>query len=126
MNGLLIDSNVLLWWLRRDDRLIRGGHYDRINNTRAVFLSVLSPWELWIKHAAGKLPMGSDLAERIQEAGFTVLSPTLVEAQLAARLPPLHKDPFDRMLVAQAMSHGLPLMTSDELLGQYGVKVILV
>lgn len=126
MSGLLLDSNILMWWLRREDRLVRTGHYTAIENTRRVAVSVMSPWELWVKHEAGKLAMGSDLAQRISEADIEVLSPTLADARLAARLPPIHKDPWDRMIVAQALNHKLVLMTSDHLLGRYGADVVLV
>ncbi len=104
MSALFIDSNVLLWWLMDHPRVAQSEARDRINNADQVYLSVVSPWELWIKSNSGRLPLLDDLMEQIAQAGFTVVSPTLGDARLAASLPPLHKDPFDRMIVAQALN----------------------
>ena len=81
-------------------------------------------WELEIKRAAGKLQLGVNVAEDIQAAGFSPLPISFEHAMAAARLPLHHRDPFDRMLVAQARLEGLTLVTKDVELGRYDVRVL--
>jgi PIN domain nuclease of toxin-antitoxin system len=126
LSVLFIDSNVLLWWLTDHPRLAQSEARDRINSADQVYLSVVSPWELWIKSASGRLPLPDDLTEQINQAGFTLLSPALADARLAADLPPIHKDLFDRMIVAQALNRDATLITGDRQLAAYGVKIILI
>lgn len=121
---LVLDSNVLLWWLEAADR-IRPELMSQINEEPEVAVSVVSPWELWIKVATGKLTTPDGLIQQLALRRILVLSPTLEDARLAANLPPLHRDPFDRMIVAQVMNRQATLVTADRLLGDYGIRTIL-
>jgi PIN domain nuclease of toxin-antitoxin system len=86
---------------------------DRLRHDPDIFLSPLTLWEIAIKQAAGKLDGPPDLAERVRDMGFRELSATHAPAIAASRLPVHHRDPFDRMLVAQATVEGLTLVTRD-------------
>lgn len=126
MSGLLLDSNVLVWWLDDAPRLRGSAIAARIAVEPVVMVSVVSPWELWIKARSGQIGLPGRLNERLPELDLQIISPTLGDARLAAALPPIHKDPFDRMIVAQAMNRRATIVTSDALFRDYGVDVILV
>ncbi len=89
-----------------------------------VFVSAASAWEIGIKMATGKLEAPDNLLEEIRLHRFTPLPMTVEHAQLAGRLPDIHKDPFDRMLVAQAMIEKLTLITRDKMIVEYNVKTL--
>jgi len=96
------------------------------DSDRAVFYSVINPWELSIKHAKGKLKVPSNFFETFSTLGFECLPIEESHVQTLRELPPLHDDPFDRMLVAQAKVEKLTLITSDKRLAQYPVKTLLL
>ena len=123
---LLLDTNALVWWLDDNPRLQRGEARDRIEAEPIVALSVVSPWELWIKASSGKLQLPARFDERLAAQPLEVWSPTLDDARLAARLPPIHRDPFDRMIIAQAFNARATIVTGDGHFADYGVDVILV
>lgn len=85
-----------------------------------------SIWEVAIKQAIGKLPGPADLPERVRDSGFTPLPISSAHAATAGRLPPHHRDPFDRMLVAQAKCENLTLVTADAICLKYGISVLPV
>jgi PIN domain nuclease of toxin-antitoxin system len=89
-----------------------------------VFVSPVSPWEIEIKRARGKLKAPEQLADEIDRAGFARLPITVEHAIAAGRLPPHHADPFDRMLVAQAQLEGLTIVTSDPRIARYQVAIL--
>lgn len=120
---LLLDSQVLVWVMVDDDRL-REHVRDAIRSADLVQVSAASVWEIAIKRAQGRLSVPEDLIERIERAGFETLAVTSNHGWLAAALPRHHADPFDRMLVAQAISEGLTIATSDRRMREYGVPVI--
>jgi PIN domain nuclease of toxin-antitoxin system len=122
---LFFDSNTLLWWMDEDPRLGRS-LTEQLMEEPSILISFASPWELWIKAAQGKLRIPRDLEAQLSVGRFEVVAPTLADSRLAANLPPIHKDPFDRMIVAQALNRGAVIVTSDRTLGEYGVEVILV
>lgn len=127
MRPYWLDSNVLLWWLIDDDRLKKQGIRDRLRHAPRVMVSVVSPWELWIKQANGKLNRPFELSNQIASKwGLEVVSPTLDDAHLATRLPLLHRDPFDRMIVAQSINRQATLITSDVEMTHYGADVVLI
>lgn len=127
MRPYWLDSNVLLWWLIDDDRLKKQGVRDRLRHAPRVMVSVVSPWELWIKQANGKLNRPFDFDDHVaRKWGLELVSPTLADARLATRLPLLHRDPFDRMIVAQSINRQATLITSDEQLTHYGADVVLM
>ena len=125
MPRLLLDTHVLLWALE-DSRALSVDARQSIADTRnEVFVSAVSIWEMAIKRSLGKLRAPDNLADTVQEAGFAALPITLAHAEQAGMLPPHHRDPFDRMLVAQALAEGLVLVTDDALIPKYGVRTML-
>lgn len=126
MSGLILDSNALIWWLEDAPRIRRSRAADRIATDPLVMVSIVTPWELWIKAASGRIGLPGRFNERLPDLGLEIISPTLRDARLATALPPIHKDPFDRMIVAQALNRGATIVTSDRTLAEYGVEVILV
>ena len=120
---LLLDSHVVLWWLD-DHEDLGASARDRIRDATAVLVSVVTPWELGIKRALGKLHLPEGLVPVIAQAGFELLPIVAAHAELAAALPFHHRDPFDRMLIAQAQLEGLTLVTADDLLRVYDIETV--
>jgi PIN domain nuclease of toxin-antitoxin system len=120
---LLVDSHVALWWLAADDSLgpICGAQLQAADE---VFFSAVTPWELGIKRSLGKLAYPDGLVGELSAAGFVGLAISVAHAELAPGLPPHHRDPFDRMLVAQAQLESLVLVTADRSLRPYDVEII--
>lgn len=120
--SLLLDTHVVLWWLTDSPEL---GHdtKQQLDDEPAVYLSSATVWEIAIKQAIGKLIEPDDLPEIVVDAGFRPLSITAEHAVVAGRLPPLHRDPFDRMLIAQARCEGLTLVTRDPQIHRYDVDL---
>ena len=124
MARLLLDTHVLLWSL--DDspmlnRRLRGRLEDPEHD---VFVSPVSVWEIAIKRALGKLRAPDDLEAGVRQQGFTPLPITFHHAEQAGALPPHHGDPFDRILIAQAQTEGLVLVTRDARIQRYGVRTM--
>ena len=118
---LLLDTHALLWSLSDPERL--GGEALQAIRDPAndVVVSAASAWEMAIKSSLGKLSAPDDLPEQLRLNRFGALDITLRHAQAVEHLPMLHRDPFDRMLVAQAKTEGLRLVTRDPLVQQYDV-----
>lgn len=116
---LLLDTHVLLWWLDDDARLGSAARA-AIAEAEHVVVSAASAWEIGIKQAIGRLTGPRDLVEEISGNGFVALDISVRHALAAASLPLHHRDPFDRMLVAQAVLEGLTLVTRDQRLAAYG------
>ncbi len=95
-----------------------------IADAEVVYVSAATVWEIEIKRALGRLDSPGDIVQRVDESGYERLEITFEHASEAGRLPLLHGDPFDRMLVAQARQEGLTLVTADGQLGRYGVPVL--
>ena len=122
---LFLDSNVLLWLMLR--RRLTANLVERLRVEPDLVVSAVTPWELWIKLAAGRLPPPpTDLQDELAANRIGVVPISLDDSRLAAHLPPLHRDPFDRMIVAQALNRQATLVTGDTLLADYGVSTILV
>jgi PIN domain nuclease of toxin-antitoxin system len=120
VNGyLLLDSHVALWALA--DETLGESARQTISDAAAVYVSVVTPWELGIKRALGKLDYPEGLISSLADAGFEMLSITAEHAELAPTLPLHHRDPFDRMLIAQALVQRLTLVTADATLAPYDV-----
>ena len=126
MNGYLLDTHVLLWWLDDPELLSEPARSAIIEPDNRAIVSVASVWEIAIKTALGKLEAPDDLEDMIEDAGFELMSITYPHAWTVKNLPlEQHKDPFDRLLVAQAKVEGLTLITRDVHLGTYGVQLIV-
>ena len=110
---LLLDTHALLWALADPDRLNDTARDALRDGRNVVLVSAVSAWELAIKQAAGKLRAPDDLLEVVDATGFDWLPISAQHALLAGALPPLHRDPFDRMLVAQARQESLIIVTRD-------------
>jgi len=125
VSGYLLDTHVLLWWLDDPALLSQGARSAIVEPDNRVIVSIASVWEIAIKTTLGKLEVPEDLAEMIEDSGFELLSITYSHAWAVKELPlEHHKDPFDRLLVAQAKVEGLTLITRDENLKQYGIPII--
>ncbi len=124
MRGALADTHALLWWLGDDSRLSGGARDLMAAGEVPVYFSAASVWEAEIKAAAGKLVVPENLLEALEAEHFVELAITARHATEAARLPLLHRDPFDRMLVAQAQREGFEVITRDAKIQAYGVRVI--
>jgi PIN domain nuclease of toxin-antitoxin system len=122
---MLIDSHILIWLIKGQDLISPAAAMvlDRLDDRPMI--SMASVWEIEIKRAIGKLDLGTFQwkNDNITEA-VEILPITVADAVAAAGLPFVHKDPFDRMLVAQALNRGLSIMSRDTLLRQYGVPII--
>ncbi|MFI5916070.1 type II toxin-antitoxin system VapC family toxin [Dactylosporangium sp. NPDC051541] len=121
--SLLLDTHVVLWWLTEDDTLA-ADIKDRLDQDLNVYISAATIWEIAIKQSIGKLGP-ADLPERIRDSGFRELHISSSHAIAAGRLPPIHRDPFDRMLIAQAQLEGLTLVTRDAHIQKYDVALLL-
>lgn len=122
MNGLLLDTHALLWYLESDPRLPPRAK-DAIESGLEVYVSAASIWEVAIKRGLGKLEAEPDLIDRIN-AGFEHLPITQEHAWATSALPQHHGDPFDRLLVAQARAERLPLLSADPKLRAYDVDIV--
>ena len=119
MSRILVDTHLLLWAVSEPKKLPTQARR-RIEEAE-VFVSAASIWEVSIKTALGKLAADpTELLAELEPAGFRLLPVTGEHAAAVALLPPLHSDPFDRMLVAQAKTEPLILLTNDSVLGGYG------
>jgi PIN domain nuclease of toxin-antitoxin system len=124
-SSLLLDTHVFLWWCQDSRSLSQGARAD-IAAADAVYVSVASAWETAIKISLGKLRLEMPFAFGIQASGFTTLPITLEHAERMADLPVHHRDPFDRLLIAQAQIEGLSIATHDDRFQPYAVDVAWV
>jgi PIN domain nuclease of toxin-antitoxin system len=125
LSRVLLDTHVLLWWLLGDERLPVARRQELARPETTVIVSAASGWEIATKHRLGKLPLPEvlvlELPRMLREQGFTTLDVSMVHALRAGRLAGDHRDPFDRMLAAQSILEGLPLLSADAALDVFGV-----
>ena len=123
---LLLDTHALLWWLLGDDALSLAAQTAVSDPENESFVSAASAWEISTKHKLGRLPEAGrllpDFDGIVSEHGFAELPVTIRQAGRAGGLPLLHKDPFDRMLIAQALAGSLTIVSNERLFDRYGVS----
>lgn len=124
MKRLLLDTHVLLWWLTDDPQLGQTTRQVIADPRNDVYVSAASTWEISIKRSLGKLMAPEDMDSIIDDEGFEKLPISPFHGDQAGILPGYHKDPFDRMLIAQAQSEGLVVVTNDEKIARYGIRVM--
>ena len=125
---LLLDSHALLWWLL-DDAQLPAAVGDLIDDPNIpTSVSVVTLWELMLKAERGrlKLPLPTEtmFTDVLDESGFRIIGPERRHVLALAELPQIHGDPFDRMLIAQAMVEDLDLVTGDEFIRQYPIRTV--
>ena len=122
---LLLDTHVLLWWLADDRRLKSPERHIIAHRDALVYVSAVSVWEIAIKKSLGRLDVDTEVLERELDAGdMNELPVRWRHAKVTAALPTHHHDPFDRLLIAQAQSEGLTVVTYDRAFRPYDVAVL--
>jgi len=124
MKRLLLDTQVVLWWLGDDPSLGRKVKETIKDSSNEVYVSAATTWEISIKRALGKLQAPDDMDSIVEDERFHKLPISLYHGQMAGMLPPHHRDPFDRMLIAQALAEGLIIITSDGHFQKYGIRIM--
>jgi PIN domain nuclease of toxin-antitoxin system len=123
---VLLDTHLILWWLGNSPSLSEHARALISAPENTIFVSAVSLWEIWLKQSLGKLRLAPDFESKLAAESFEGLPLTAAQARHVALLPWLHRDPFDRMLVAQAQVEDLTLLTADDLVAHYGDFVRLV
>src|SRR5690606_19455209 len=123
VTSYLIDTHALIWALDGSERLSRR-HGEILRSDAHVFVSMATLWEIASKKAIGKLDAPADIPGKIHLAGCQLLDISVHHIAALEALPFHHRDPLDRLLVAQAQVEGMTLMTADRELSAYGVKII--
>ena len=122
---LLLDTHALIWWLLGDEALSAPAQTAIADRSNDSFVSAASAWEITTKYRIGKLPQAAflvaDVAGIAAGQGFTELPISMRHGQIAGSLPGIHKDPFDRILVAQAIAEDMAIISIDAVLGAYGI-----
>jgi PIN domain nuclease of toxin-antitoxin system len=121
---LLIDTHTFLWWSEISPSLSTAARDAIADPANDVIVSIAALWELVIKTSLGKLPLPDDLETMVVGQGFSVLSVDLMHLRQFGTLPLHHRDPFDRMMIAQALAEGIPIATVDRRFAAYGVQIV--
>ncbi len=123
--NLLLDTHAVLWWLSDDPALSDAARSAIADPENTVFLSAVVVWEIRIKQGVGKLDLPEDFGEVLAQQHFPELPITVQHADTIAVLPAIHRDPFDRLLVAQAMVEKMTIVTRDPWIADYGIDIIV-
>ena len=122
----LLDTHAFLWWLSDDPALPKIPRRLIAETANTIIVSAASAWEIATKVRLGKLPSAADLAEdfigHVEREGFQLLSISAAHGIRAGLLPGPHKDPFDRMLIAQAQTENLPILSNESIFDSYGIR----
>ena len=121
---ILVDTHIFLWMLSDPEKLGHKRRYELESPANEIYLSSMSVTELMIKSFLGKIHVGFDPLEMAQKMRVEILDFSGTDAMVLGKLPYYHKDPFDRMIIAQAQSNGLHLMSEDEKFSSYECKTI--
>ena len=122
--NLLLDTHVLLWWLDDEPSLSEAAKSTISDGKNGVFVSSAVIWEIRTKQALGKLEIPPNFRQVLDQQPFEMLAITAEHAHTVGDLPAIHRDPFDRMLVAQAKVEGFTIVTRDSIIEQYKIKTI--
>jgi PIN domain nuclease of toxin-antitoxin system len=121
---LLLDTHAFLWWNADDPALGPNARTAIADSGNIVFVSAATAWEIATKRESGKLDAPGDIVDWIRQGGFTEIAIELEHAVLSAELPKHHRDPFDRLLVAQAAIEELTLVTADAEIVKYSIETL--
>ena len=121
---LLLDTHAALWFLADDKRMSENATRHLTDDSNRILLSAAVVWEIAVKRSLGKLVVTEEYQSLLLGAGVQALPITLDHAAAVERLPAHHRDPFDRMLVAQALGEGAAIVSRDDVLRRYGVTLI--
>jgi len=121
---LLLDTHVFLWWEAKDPRLSEDFQTAIASSANEIFVSAATVWEIAIKRSIGKLKFAGSAHNAVLRHGFQHLPITSTHAEWAGSMHELHRDPFDRMLIAQARQEEMTLVTDDSLIRQYPVRLL--
>ena len=121
---LLLDTHTLIWWLANNPTLSDTAFDAIASSNNLVFVSAASAWEIAIKKSLGKLQAPDDLKQQLEKQRFTSLPINIDHALAIKELPYHHKDPFDRILIAQAMYEQLTIVSRDRLIAAYDIAII--
>ncbi len=122
--NLLLDTHVLLWWLDANPTLSEKAKSTIADGNNLVFVSAAVIWEIRIKQALGKVEIPSNFRKVLDEQPFEMLPITAEHAHVVGDLPAHHRDPFDRMLIAQATVERLTIVTRDTIIKKYKIPII--
>lgn len=121
---LLLDTNAFLWWRDASPRLSSRARDHIRDPANHIIVSIASLWEIAIKRSLGKLRFPENFEEVMAEEDFELLAVSYTHLRALERLPHHHGDPFDRVFIAQSLSEGVPIVTSDRTFGRYDVQTI--
>jgi PIN domain nuclease of toxin-antitoxin system len=121
---LLLDANALLWWRDASSRLSPRARDEIGDGRNEIIVSAATLWEIAIKRGLGKLRFYDDLEGVMREESFVLLPISFAHLRAFDALPRVHKDPFDRLLISQALAEGIPIATGDRVFASYGVQIV--
>lgn len=125
---ILLDTHAFVWWTAESERLSETAYGSIADEANTIIVSAASAWEIATKHRIGKFAeadaLARDVAGAIASQGFEELAITVTDAERAGRLPGPHRDPFDRILIAQALGHDVAVVSLDRAFDRYGVNRI--
>ncbi len=122
--GFLLDTNIFLWWLNDDKKLKSAIRETMADPQNILYISVVSAWEISLKHKIGKLPLKTTLKRCFEISPFPILTLRLEHILNLDKLPLFHKDPFDRLLITQSKVENLTLITSDQQMRKYNISLL--
>jgi len=122
----LLDTQIFLWWLAKDKKLKESIKKIIADPQNTIYVSVTNAWEISIKYKIGKLPLKTTLEKCFEVTKFPIININLQHILQLDKLPLIHKDPFDRLLIAQSMIENLTLITSNPKIWQYKIDLLKV
>jgi PIN domain nuclease of toxin-antitoxin system len=124
MTRILLDTHILLWWMQGSAKLSLRSRKLIADPGNVIFVSAASIWEMRIKHGLGKLDLPANFGDALAQLAFEELTVSIAHTNELSRLPKLHQDPFDRILISQARVEKLVLLSADKAVVEYGAPVI--